>query len=71
MKLTDEYRVIDDARKLLKYSVGATPCTIELSENAVYINSMFFQLLKKQQQKDNSTEFEENRDKRVEKHLSA
>ena len=42
MKLTDEYRIIDDARKLLKTVVGGTPNNIEVTESAVYINSMFF-----------------------------
>jgi predicted RNA binding protein with dsRBD fold (UPF0201 family) len=70
MKLTEEYRILEEARKLLTASVGGVPCSVELSEQAVYINSVFFAMLKKQAQKDNYSEFEASREKRVDRHVT-
>lgn len=42
MKLVDEYRILEEARKLLVTSPGMTPCQIEITEQAVYINHVFF-----------------------------
>jgi len=64
MKLVEDFRIVDDARKLL-------PGTIEITEQAVYINGQFFAILKKQAQKDNHTEFELSREKRVERHVAS
>jgi|LauGreDrversion4_2_1035121.scaffolds.fasta_scaffold28868_7 hypothetical protein len=64
MKLSEDFRILDEARKLL-------PGTVEITEQAVYINGVFFAVLKKQAQKDNHAEFEASREKRVEKHINA
>jgi hypothetical protein len=72
MKVTDEYRVIDDARKLLTGIEGLSyPTQIELTERALYINGLFYQVLRKQSNKDNNSEFEEAREKRVERHITS
>ena len=42
MKLTEESRILEEARKLLTFKPGNTLCQIELTEEAVYINHFFF-----------------------------
>lgn len=70
MKLVDEKRIVEEARKLLVTRPGLTPCSLEVTEQAVYINGVFFQVLQKQAQKDNYSEFEASREKRVDRHVT-
>ena len=41
LKLVEEYRILEEARKQLMSAPGTT-CQIEITENAVYINNLFY-----------------------------
>jgi hypothetical protein len=70
MKLLDDYRVIEEARKIINNTTSAALATIELTKEAVYINHVFYQVLKKSATKDSLSEFENQREKRADRHLS-
>jgi predicted RNA binding protein with dsRBD fold (UPF0201 family) len=46
-ELLNDYRLIEEARKVINNSVTAAGATIEITREAVYINHLFFQILKK------------------------
>ncbi len=59
MKLVDDFRILDEARKLLAGSQpGLSQTTVELTEQAVYINGVFYGLLKKASGAGKDAEFE-------------
>lgn len=70
LKLLEDYRLIEEARKVINNPVTAASATIEMTREAVYINHVFYQILKKSATKDALTEFENQREKRAERHLS-
>jgi predicted RNA binding protein with dsRBD fold (UPF0201 family) len=45
--LLNDYRLIEEARKVINNSVTAAGATIEITKEAVYINHLFFQILKR------------------------
>jgi len=42
MKLLDDYRVIEEARKIINNNTSAALATIEITKEAVYINQVFY-----------------------------
>jgi hypothetical protein len=70
LKLLEDYRLIEEARKVINNPVTAASATIEMTREAVYINHVFYQILKKSATKDALTEFENQREKRADRHLS-
>lgn len=55
-KLIEEFKVIDEAKTILNNS--RDQFKIELTNDAVYINHNFYQIIKKQTKKDNLLDFE-------------
>ena len=58
LKLLEDYRLIEDARKVINNPLTAASASIEITKEAVYINHVFYQILKKSATKDALTEFE-------------
>jgi hypothetical protein len=65
----DDYRLIEEARKVINNPVTAASATIEITREAVYINHLFYQILKKSTTKYELTDYELNREKFVDHHL--
>ena len=71
LKLLEDYRLIDSARNVLINSVTSANATVELTNEAVYINHEFYQIIKKSVTKDALTEFENKREKSADLHLNS
>jgi hypothetical protein len=70
LKLLEDYRLIEEARKVINNPVTAASATIEMTREAVYINHLFYQILKKSATKDALSEFEIHREKCADLRLS-
>ena len=70
LKLLDDYHLIEEARKILNNPVTAASLTIEITREAVYINHLFYQILKKSATNEAMNEFESQREKCADRHLS-
>jgi hypothetical protein len=70
LKLRGDYRLIDEARKLIKNPDSVASATIEMTREAVYINHKFYQILKKSTTKYELTDFEIQREKCADSNLS-
>jgi hypothetical protein len=69
LKLLEDFRLIEEARKFINNPVTAASATIEITREAVYINNFFYQILKKSVTNDAMAEFENHREKCVDRHL--
>lgn len=70
LKVLEDFRLIEEAKKVINDPVTAASATIEMTREAVYINHLFFQILKKLTTKDGLTEFEIQREKYADRLLS-
>jgi hypothetical protein len=64
-----DYYLIEEAQKVINNPLIAASATIEITREAVYINDLFFQILKKSATKDPLAEFENWREKYADRHL--
>jgi hypothetical protein len=71
LKLLDDYRLIEEARQVINNPVTSASLTIEITREAVYINHLFYQILKKSAKNDALTDFENQREKSADSHLSS
>lgn len=68
IKLIDDFRIIEDAKKLA--NKNNEQIQIEMTDDAVYINYAFYQIIKKQTQRDTLIDFETQREKNADKAIT-